>query len=458
MSPRRRRSGTRRRVSVAGSVTRFTLAGLLVTAALIGVTGVLAQRAGEQEATRSAERIARVVAGGVVEPLLTPEVAAGEPRAVAALDEAVRRVLESGPVVRVKVWAADGRLVWSDEPRLVGRSFPLDDEERAVLSGDVVISHVSDLTEPENRYERGHGALLEAYVGVRDTAGRPLVVEVYQSYDGVAEAAAQAWRRFAPAGLGALLVLELLQIPLAWGLARRLRRSQEGEASLLQAAVDASQAERRRIAHDVHDGVVQDLTGLTYDLDAARLSGSADPGTGALIAGTASGLRRCVSELRRLLVDLSPPPLPAAGLGPALHMLASGLERRGCQVALDAEEADHLPRPAAALLYRFALEAVRNVSRHSGASAVRITLTRHDDVVTLVVADDGVGFDDARLAERSAEGHLGLRALSDLIGEFGGSLAAASSPGMGTRLTATLPLGPAAPPVGDTSVPAAASS
>ncbi|MCF6745262.1 hypothetical protein E9529_13460 [Blastococcus sp. KM273128] len=442
---RRRGREVRRRVSVAGSVARFTLAGLLVTAALIGVTGVLAQHAGEQEATRSAERLARVVAHGVVEPLLTPGVAAGDAGARAALAGAVQPVVASGPVVRVKVWTADGRLVWSDEPRLIGRAFPLDDDELRVLAGDVVPSHISDLSAPENRYERGHGKLLEAYVGVRDTSGRPLIVEVYQSYDAVAEAAGQAWRRFAPAGLGALLALELLQVPLAWGLARRLRRSQEGEAVLLQAAVDASHAERRRIAHGVHDGVVQDLTGLTYDLDAARLGGSADPRTRALLAGTASGLRRCVSELRRLLVDLNPPPLPAAGLRPALQMLASGLERQGCQVLLDADDADDLPRAAAALLYRCALEAVRNVSHHSRARTVRITLTRRGDVVTLVVDDDGVGFDDARLAERSAAGHLGLRALADLIGESGGSLTAESRPGRGTRLTVTVPVEPAGP-------------
>jgi signal transduction histidine kinase len=446
VSTRHRRTPATGRVSVVGAVARFTAAGLVVTVALIGLTGVLAQRAGEQEATRSAESIARVVAAGVVEPLLTAGVAAGEPDAVAALDDAVRRVRGSGPVVRVKIWTGGGRLLWSDEPRLIGQSFSLGPEERAVLTGDVVVSQISDLSEAENRYERGSGDLLEAYVGVRDATGRPLIVEVYQSYDAVAEAAAQARRSFAPAGLGALLVLELLQIPLAWNLARRLRRSQDGEAALLRAAVDASQAERRRIAHDVHDGVVQDLTGLTYDLDAARLGGASDRDVHALLGSTAGGLRRCVSELRRLLVDLSPPPLPAGGLGAGLAALAAGLERQGRQVVVDAEQTDGLPGPAAALLYRVALEGVRNVSHHSRARTVRLTLVRRPRAVTLTIDDDGIGFDDDRLAERGAAGHLGLRALADLIAESGGSLCATSDPGHGTRLTATVPVEPVEPP------------
>jgi len=428
------------RITVGSSaVLRFTLAGLVVTAALAAGTGVLAQRAGEHEATRSAEGIARVVATGVVAPALTPQLAAGDPAARAALDAAVAPVLRDGTVVRVKVWAPDGRTLWSDEPRLVGVSFPLDEEAREALEGDTVVSDITDLSRPENRFERGHGQLLEAYVAVRDTAGAPLVVEVYQSYRGVAEAARETWWSVAPAALGALALLQAVQVPFAWRLARRLRRAQEAEASLLQAAVDASQAERRRIARDVHDSVVQDLTGLTFGLDAARLGGDDD--ANGLIARTAAGLRRCVSELRRLLVDLNPPPLPEGGLAPALAVLAEGLRREGREVTVRIDTGDGaLPRAAAALLYRCALEAVRNVSAHSGAQRVQIAVAADAVTATLVVADDGVGFDDVRLCTRSAEGHLGLRAMEDLLSESGGSLVATSTPGSGTRLIASVPL------------------
>jgi signal transduction histidine kinase len=386
-----------------------------------------------------------------VAPSLTPELAAGDPAARFALAAAVAPVMRDGTVVRVKVWAPDGLTLWSDEPRLVGVSFPLDDEAREALEGDTVVSDITDLTRPENRFERGHGQLLEAYVGVHDTTGARLVVEVYQTYDAVAAAAHQAWWSFAPAALGALALLQAVQVPFAWRMARRLQRAQEAEAASLQAAVDASQSERRRIARDVHDGVVQDLTGLTFGLDAARLGGVDDDDTCGLIARTAAGLRRCVSELRRLLVDLNPPPLPEGGLARALAVLCEGLRREGREVTMRIDErADGLPRPAAALLYRCALEAVRNVSSHSGADRVQITLAADERAATLTVADDGVGFDEVRLASRSAAGHLGLRAMEDLLAESGGSLVATSTPGSGTRLTATVPLdgAPARPLVG----------
>jgi signal transduction histidine kinase len=243
---------------------------------------------------------------------------------------------------------------------------------------------------------------------------------------------------------------QAVQVPFAWRMARRLRRAQEAEAASLRAAVDASQAERRRIARDVHDGVVQDLAGLAFGLDAARFGGVDGEVPGAA-ARTAAGLRRCLGELRRLLVDLDPPPLPGGGLGPALGVLARGLEREGRDVAMDVEGADGLPRPAAALLHRCALEAVRNVSAHSGARRVGITLTTSSAAATLTVADDGVGIDELRRAARTAAGHLGLRAMADLLAEAGGSLAAESVPGRGTRLVATVPLEPApvaAVPVG----------
>jgi two-component system NarL family sensor kinase len=434
----------------SSAVLRFTLAGLLVTAALAAVTGVLAQRAGEHEATRSAEGIARVVATGVVAPALTPGLAAGDATAREALAAAVAPVLADGTVVRVKVWAPDGRTLWSDEPRLIGVTFPLDEEAREALESATVVSDITDLTRPENRFERGRGQLLEAYVAVHDTTGDPLVVEVYQQYRAVADAARETWWSFAPAALGALALLQAVQVPFAWRLARRLRRAQEAEARLLQAAVDASQAERRRIARDVHDGVVQDLTGLTFGLDAARLGGVDDDASG-VIARTAAGLRRCVSELRRLLVDLNPPPLPEGGLEPALSVLAEGLRREGRQVTMRIDTGDGaLPRPAAALLYRCALEAVRNVSAHSGAQQVQIGLVADGGTATLTVADDGVGFDEVRLASRSAAGHLGMRAMEDLLAESGGSLIATSTPGSGTRLTATVPLESAPALVGAT--------
>jgi signal transduction histidine kinase len=282
--------------------------------------------------------------------------------------------------------------------------------------------------------------MLTASVGVTDPAGTPRLVDLTQRYDDVEDNAWTVWRLIAPASLGALLLLELVQVPLAWGLARRVRRHQEAEAELLQAALDASDAERRRIAGEVHDDVVPGLAAMAYDLDASRL-GPPDPErTTDLLSRTADGLRTSLRQLRALLADLSPARLPEAGLNAGLTGLAARAEARGIRVDVTAPDLSDVPRPAAEVLFRCAQEALRNVIAHSRAESVEVVVTRDASGVQLVVDDDGLGFDGDRL-DRSAEtGHLGLRALGDLVADAGGSLTATSAPGQGTRLMASVPL------------------
>ena len=122
------------------------------------------------------------------------------------------------------------------------------------------------------------------------------------------------WFRFGPASLGALLLLELLQLPFVWSLVRRLRRHQaEAEAALLQTAANAAETTRRRITSEVHDHVIQDLTGLTCDLDAARLRGRPRNAEDALLLDrTAGDVRQSIADLRSLVVGLAPTRVPAA--------------------------------------------------------------------------------------------------------------------------------------------------
>ncbi|MFW3169140.1 sensor histidine kinase [Geodermatophilus sp. CPCC 206100] len=423
----------RRQPTVTTSVVRFTVAGVLVTLALAAVLGVLARSAGLEQGVRSAERVARVVAHGVVVPLLDRALVAGDEAARAQLRTDVAAVAASGPVTGLTVFDDTGLVRWSDDRTIVGQTFPLPAEARQALESGSAVSAV-DTREPDG------ATVLEVYVGVRDAVGTRLLVEVHQDHAAVVGAATSAWWTFAPPSLAALLLLQLVQVPFAWRLARQVRRHQEAEAAALQLAVDASEAERRRIAGEVHDGVVQELTGVTFDLDAARRSPPAEPEATALITRTADRLRQSLSELRTLLVDLNPPRLPEAGLGPALAILAEGLRRSGARVDLDVEQADELPRPVASLLYRCALEALRNVSAHSGAGHVEIAVRYVDRYATLVVDDDGRGFDEALLAVRGVRGHVGLRALGDRLAAVGGTLTAASAPGDGTRLVVQVPL------------------
>jgi signal transduction histidine kinase len=422
-------------LSVVASVARFAAAGLVVAALLTVITGLLARREGAQEATRSFDRLAAVVAGSVLGPRLTPELRHGDPAAAAQVRSAAEPLLKAGSVVRITVRDADGLVVWSAEPGTIGRRVPLRaDQQRALVNGSVVSAGRQQAS------SGGSADLLTTSVGVQDSGRMPLLIDVSERYDDMEQSARTVWRHFAPASLGALLILELVQIPLAWGLARRIRRHQEAETALLHAALEASDVERRRIAGEVHDTVVPGLTGLAYSLDAARLNGSSPREPAAMLAHTADSVRHSISQLRALAVDLSRSRLPEAGLGPALTDLAARMEIGGMRVTVEANGLEGLSRQAAEVLYRCAQETLRNVATHSGAQKVEIRVAVDAEDVTMIVDDDGRGFNEARLSASEEAGHLGLRALGDLVADAGGSLTASSAPGQGTRVVVRVPL------------------
>lgn len=437
----RRSRSEREPISTVGLLVRFTAAGLIVLLSLAALIAVVARQAGIEQATESARQVTYVTARGVVEPRLNPAVVSGQTAALREFDAAMRQYVLQGSLVRVKLWNADGRILYSDEPRLIGQQFPLGaDEAESLRRQGSSASEVSDLSQPENQFEVPYGKLLEVYVGVRGANGEPLLFEAYFRYQAVTEAGQAAWQRFAPPTLGALLVLELVQIPFAWSLARRVQRQQRERERLLRHAVEASDAERRRIAGELHDGVVQELTGLNYALDAMRLGHPSEEQRAQLIAESAGRLRQSIGSLRSLLVDIYPPNLADEGLASALAELADALERAGIDVQLETDGAEDLPPAAAALLFRTAQEVVRNVATHSGARGVLIMATRSDGKAVLVVDDDGRGFDESRLDERSSNGHLGLRSIGDLLAESGGRLTVRAAPGQGTRVEAEVPV------------------
>jgi two-component system, NarL family, sensor kinase len=428
--------------SSARLLVRFTATGVVVLVLLAVAIAVVARTQATQKAVDEAQRTAWVAAHAVVEPLLVPGLAAADPAALATLDTAVRRFVLGGSLVRVKIWDADGRILYSDATPLIGRLFVLGAEEREALERGGSDAEVSDLGRPENTLETGFGELLEVYLGLRTATGEPVLFEAYYRYDAVVDAGWDTWRRFAPLAVGALLVLELVQVPLAVALARRLQRGERRRQRLLDHAVGASDAERRRIAGDLHDGVVQDITGVTYELDAARIAaaGRSDPDErDALIADAARRLRGCVRSLRTLLVDIYPPSLTAEGLGPALADLAASTSTNGLTVHPHLDDLDEPPPDVAALLYRAAQEAVRNVARHSGAQHVELVAARHDGNWQLIIDDDGRGMTADTVEAQRNDGHLGLHALGDLVTNAGGSLAVRSAPAAGTRLEITIP-------------------
>src|SRR6185295_5199511 len=158
----------------------------------------------------------------------------------------------------------------------------------------------------------------------------------YQQYSSINEGGRHLWLSFTPALLGALLVLGLLQLPLAWSMARRLRQGQEERETLLRRALEASDSERRRIAQVLHDGVVQELAGVSYSLSAAAERAAANGGADMADAlrTAASQTRDSMRSLRSLLVEVYPPSLHQAGLEAALRDLLAPLQRAGVETSV----------------------------------------------------------------------------------------------------------------------------
>ena len=419
-------------------MTQFAVAGLAVVA-LFGVAALFALRAlGQSEALRDARQFATLAGQGIVEPAVGPALLRGDAGAIATVDRLVNERVLGERVIRVKLWDAGGRIVYSDEPRLIGMRFPLDAEKRAALRTGSARAEVSDLGAPENRFERGQGALYEVYVPVRASDGTPLLFETYQPQSAVAATGRRIWLPFAALLLASLVLLWLVQVPLAARLGRRLRETQREREELLVRSAEASEDERRRIAADLHDGPVQDLAGISYSLSAAAEQ-DASPEVRQALRDAAAGTREAMRRLRTLLVEIHPPNLRASGIDAALADLLAPLRARGLVTELDVEPGVTLGEEDERLVYRAAAEALRNVDRHARATRVAVALRESGTTVRLEVVDDGAGFAAEERSRRRDDGHVGLALLEDLAGRAGATVAVRSTPGAGTTFALEMP-------------------
>jgi len=429
------------RWTVARQVSQFTLAGLAAAVIVAFATGVASRRVGEREAIIDARSTTLLKARGLVLPVLTDGLSLMDPAAVRAIDTIVERDVLDDSLVRVKIWRDDGMIVYSDEARLIGTKYVLGEEEQDAIADGLIQAEVSDLTKPENRFERDYSKMLEVYLPIEAPGGERLLFEAYFKYSAVSSSGTRIWRSFAPITLGGLLALELVQIPLAWSLARRLRQRQRERESLLQKALEASDVERRRIASDLHDGVVQDLVGVAFALGGAARRSDITPESAQLLEQSAEDVRVSIKALRSLLVEIYPPNLFEEGLVPALTDLLARTNGQGIDAQLHVEELSGvLPPAVTGLLYRSAQEALRNVLKHANAKSVSVTVADRHGLATLDVTDDGVGFDPTAPEHRTTEGHFGIQGLTDLVAGAGGRFEIRSESGAGTTMHVEVPL------------------
>ena len=425
---------------MARAVLAFAMTGLVVLV-LVGIAGVLVmRRLGTEQALRQAERIALVAGQGVVEPRLTDGILRGDSASLLAIDELVSGGVLRGPIARVSIRDADGRVLYADQPDAIGSTIALRAAEREALRTGSATTSESDEQEPDARVP-DLGPLLEVSLPVTTPGGHVLLFQASIPRDSVSASAEQLWRAFLPVLAVALVALALVQIPLALRLARQVRASQQERELLVRRAIESSDLERRRIAGDLHDGPIQELAGLSMSLAAnADTVAPTDPAAAPLREAAAT-TRRSVRVLRSALMGIYPPNVRRAGLGTALTDLSAPLTERGITAEMDVPPDLELPADVEALLFRASREALRNVERHSRARRVRVRVRSENGVAVLEVEDDGVGFSSENGGAARADGHIGLSLLRDLAGDTGGTLVVDSIEGRGTKMRMEVPFG-----------------
>ncbi|MGL4742771.1 MAG: sensor histidine kinase [Dermatophilaceae bacterium] len=425
-------------IVVRRAMWRFVALSVATLAVLGGGVLVVCQQIAEVAALSEAKVRGATLARTVAAPLVDERVRERDATAMARLGAVLERSMEVGSVAHVRLWSPEGRVLWADQPALVGQTHELDPAAAGLLVSQGTIAQLSML----DHIGAGAGGadleLLEVYTGARDADGRPLLFETYYTTDEMRARERVILLAIFPVALGGLLLFQAAVMPLALSLARRVERQEHHRIRLLRQTVLTTHRERLRIARDLHDGVVQDLAGLRYALpalasylpDAPRAQTARE-----LLDQAGTVLARDVESLRSLLVDIYPPGLEGPALRDALEDLAERARRAGPEVSIEMPEHPDWSVDVARVAYRVVQEALRNVAAHAGATHAWVRLTRDGDALAVSVADDGRGLPPA-----PPDGHVGLRLLGDHLDDLAGSLDVGPRPGGGTALCARIPL------------------
>ncbi|MBO0802521.1 MAG: GAF domain-containing sensor histidine kinase [Nocardiopsaceae bacterium] len=224
---------------------------------------------------------------------------------------------------------------------------------------------------------------------------------------------------------------------------RRLAAREHAAERFAEQVIAAQEAERRRLAGDIHDGITQRLVSLAFHLDAATDAVRRDGGVAAAELSRARQLTDLtLDEAHAAIAGLRPPVLDDLGLADGLASLARSIGQVQVRVRVTGTECQ-LPEHVMIALYRIAQEALQNVVKHAQATGAEVELCCGDDSTLLRVTDDGRGFDVG--ARPDGESSYGLHSMTERAELVGGRLTVTSRPGIGTTVTATVPTVPPPP-------------
>ncbi len=436
--------------AVRSALWRFAIGATITLGVLVLVSILIARIVARQATLDEASFRTTTIANTLAAPLVTPEFRQKDPDAVADMARLMGNRMSDSAIRHVKIWSDDGTILWSDERALIGRHYTLKPDQTEALDSPHAISDYTDLSDPENISERQEkGPVIETYVGANGADGSRILFETYLSPQGAAKQQDAIVRATVLVGLAALLVFGVAVLPLSLRLARRVERAHVDRERMTRHALLSSELERRRIAQELHDGVIQDLAGagLVLPLVAGRVGdNTASREDGELLSRLHDLVTLNVQRLRSLMAQVYPPDLTGSGLVSAIEdLVLETADQLDTEVHVDPSL--RLGEGAGQLTYRIVREGLRNVVKHAEATSALVEIRREDGWVHVLVADDGRGL-PAQLGDDAAteavaddelpteEGHLGLQLLRDSVGDVGGTLELVPNRPQGTRLRA----------------------
>jgi len=202
-----------------------------------------------------------------------------------------------------------------------------------------------------------------------------------------------------------------------------------------QAQELATMEERQRLARDLHDAVTQTLFSASLIAEVLPRLWEKNPDEGRRrLEELRRSTRGALAEMRMLLLELRPAALTEANLGELLQqMIDATIGKVGIPITLTVEGQETLPADVQVVFYRVAQEALNNIQKHAAANEVSVTLRYQPRPVTLIISDNGIGFDPDSVSSE----HLGLNIMCERVAAIGGKCRIESEIGQGTQIIIT---------------------
>lgn len=370
-------------------------------------------------------------------------------------------------IVSLKIWRKDGYVLFSSDPGVIGRKFPIDEGLAVALAGGIF----SEISERSNTEQAQHGQpmarLIETYTPIHADRNGGIIAaaEFYQRPDEVDREAGAAQRRSWLLVAGTMLAMYLLLFLVVRGGSRKIaeqqddlsdkvnqltvmnRRNTQLQERVIRAAERATALNEnflQRVSADIHDGPGQDLGFALMQLknlgDAPRASGNPQAAERAKeLEPVLLAVQSALADLRAISSDLELPDIDPLGLDEiAARVVRDFQTKTGASVALVTSVSEGLASfRVKVALYRLLQESLANTFRHAQCKDCHVNLRGTSGNLTVEVSDRGPGF-DPKIA--LAQGRLGLRGMRQRVEVLGGTFELHSTPGTGTMIRVTLPL------------------